>query len=55
MIACVPKSVVSVETQTMPVMVEDVASHSNSVSACVNQDNKRSIRYRTFCRKIETI
>jgi len=55
MITCVPESVASVETQTMPVIVEDVASPSNSLSASVNKDNKRSIRYRTFCRKIEAI
>jgi len=55
MINCVPKSVVSVETQTMPVMAESEASHSNSVSKYVIQDTKEPIRHRNFCSKIETV
>jgi len=39
----------------MPVKAESMSSHSNSVSMYVNQDTKEPIRYRDFCRKIETV
>jgi len=55
MINCVPKFVASVETQAMPVVVESVSSPTNSVSMCANTNSSKTIRYRNFCRKIETL